>query len=58
MAKKNEIQCSACENKMTFGGASRGMVAAMGGMETVMRTMAFNAGWTNTQAGWKCRNHG
>lgn len=54
MADK-ELKCSRCTNKMTFGGASRGMVKAMGGMKACMETMALNANWAKIDGKWVCR---
>ena len=54
MANDKRLDCTKCSNHLTFGGASRGMVKAMGGMKAVMEMMAENAGWTKTPAGWVC----
>lgn len=50
-----KLECSACDNALTFGGASEGFVEAYGGMEVVMEMMAENAGWHLTPGGWLCR---
>ena len=57
MAKADKtIACSRCDGTLEFGGASRGMVKMMGGMRSVMQTMATNAGWSRSPSGaWTCR---
>lgn len=55
--KPAQIVCSHCGGKLTFGGASPGMVESMGGMDVAMEMMAAQAGWKPGIAGWICRAH-
>ena len=54
MADK-ELKCTRCTNVMTFGGGSRDMLKAMGGMKAAMETMALNVGWVKIDGQWVCR---
>lgn len=52
-----ELKCTKCESKLTFGGASRSVRAAMA-VKDMLAMVAEQAGWRRVGTGWECADHG